>query len=166
MRKQTLAAPFFLMCAAACAGQPTPAPSVPGAAQPTAAAAPPRVLVTLVADQFAGWLAEERWPELPRTGGFARLLREGTWVKRMRYAHAVTDTAPGHSSLYTGVPPWRSGIYANEQLDTQGGRVSFLRDEATHVVTEKGEGSGELASVAFASAARVTSQVRQHDMQK
>jgi hypothetical protein len=37
-------------------------------------------------------ICEPRWPALPENGGFARLVREGTWVKTMRCPHAVTDT--------------------------------------------------------------------------
>jgi hypothetical protein len=92
----------------------------------------------VVVDQFAAWIAEERLTELPATGGFARLRREGTWYVQARYAHAATDTAPGHSSLYTAAPPRESGILANEVPNTRGERVSILRDETTHVVTFDG----------------------------
>jgi hypothetical protein len=80
------------------------------------AAEPPRapVVVTIVVDQLAAWIASERLPLLPPTGGFARLLREGLWVRDLRYAHAVTDTGPGHAALYTGAPPRGSGIFGNE----------------------------------------------------
>src|SRR5437588_5735485 len=70
--------------------------------RPTAPAripeAPPRgpVVVTLVVDQLAAWIVDERIGELPTSGGFARLVREGTRVREVRYAHAATDTAPGH----------------------------------------------------------------------
>ena len=74
----------------------------------------------MVIDQFAAWIAAERLPLLPEAGGFARLRREGTWFREMRYMHAATDTAPGHSSLYTGVPPRESGILANELVDARG----------------------------------------------
>src|SRR5687767_4779141 len=71
---------------------------------------PAPLVVTLVVDQLAAWMATTRLPELPATGGFARLRREGTWARDVRYLHAVTDTAPGHASLYTGLPPCMSGI--------------------------------------------------------
>jgi len=96
------------------------------------------VLVTLVIDQFAAWIAAERIPELPPDGAFARLRREGTWWRDMRYQHAATDTAPGHSSLYTGMPPRESGILANELVDARGERYSILRDERTRLVTFDG----------------------------
>jgi hypothetical protein len=104
--------------------------------------------VTVVVDQLAGWIAAERWPGLPRDGGFARLIREGTWAKKLRYAHAVTDTAPGHSALYTALAPHDSGIFANEVLDATGKRGSVLRDPRTHLVTDEGEQDSPGASLA------------------
>lgn len=114
-------------------------PAAPTTPSPTPAAPRPAPLVvTLVVDQFAAWIAEDRLPLLPPDGGFARLRREGTWYRHVRYGHAATDTAPGHSSLYTGQCPRESGILANELPDGRGGRVSILRDEASRVVTDEG----------------------------
>jgi hypothetical protein len=125
--------------------------TVPGPATITSHAAPShrsRVVFTLVVDQLAGWIAEERWPELPPDGGFARLIREGTWVKRMRYAHAVTDTAPGHAALYTALTPHESGIFANEIPDANGAKVSILSDRQFERVTEEGVDGAPGASLA------------------
>ncbi|HTA19983.1 MAG TPA: alkaline phosphatase family protein, partial [Polyangia bacterium] len=96
---------------------------------------PPAPLVTIVVDQMAAWIAAERWPTLPSTGGFQRLMREGTYFRDMRYAHAVTDTAPGHAALYTGNVPRASGIFANEIVARGGGAPrSILEDAQTRVV--------------------------------
>src|SRR5271170_1621591 len=67
-------------------------------ASPAAQRASP-VVVSIVIDQEAAWIASERWPLLPANGGLARLRREGTYAEDMRYAHAATDTAPGHAAL-------------------------------------------------------------------
>jgi hypothetical protein len=108
----------------------------------------PHPVITIVVDQMAGWMAEERWPLLPRDGGFARLAREGSLVRELRYAHAVTDTAPGHSALYTGASPRASGICINEVLDATGKKVSILRDERTALVGAGGPltGAGAVGS--------------------
>jgi hypothetical protein len=93
------------------------------------------VVVSLVVDQLAGWLASERLPKLPKDGGFARLLREGTYVRDMRYAYAATDTAPGHAALYTGAPPRDSGVWANEVFDAKSHLpVAIVQDSATKLV--------------------------------
>jgi Type I phosphodiesterase / nucleotide pyrophosphatase len=112
-----LAAVLFSGCA--------PAPRDPVA--PKNEPRPPFV-VTIVVDQLAAWIADERWRELPSTGGFARLVREGTRARDMRYAHAVTDTAPGHAALYTGATPRLNGIVANETPVDLEKRESFLID--------------------------------------
>src|SRR3982751_4819725 len=84
----------------------TPAPATPA----SAAAATPGWLGAIVVDQMGAWMADERWNALPSDGGFARLLREGTYVRELRFAHANTETAPGHAALYTGAAPRVSGI--------------------------------------------------------
>ncbi len=121
------------------------------AAAPTTPPPSPRsapLVVTIVVDQFAAWIAEDRLPMLPDDGGFARLRREGTWYRHVRYGHAATDTAPGHSSLYTGRPPRESGILANEVPDERGERVSILRDAAVRVVTSEGVTDAVSSSIA------------------
>jgi hypothetical protein len=108
---------------------------------PVAAAEGPRpaVLVTFVVDQLAAWIADERLPTLPATGGFARLRREGTWVHALVYPYAASDTAPGHAALFTGAAPRQSGIFGNETIeDDTRTRVSILRDPATQVIASDG----------------------------
>ena len=105
-----------------------------------------RVVVAIVVDQLAGWVMAERARELPANGGFARLAREGLYAGDMQFQHAVTETAPGHASLYTGRVPRDNGIYSNEVLrpgDQE--TVSILRDRATRLVAVDGaaiEGEG------------------------
>ncbi len=104
------------------------------AASPDAGPPAPKndVLVTIVVDQLAAWVASERLPELPKNGGFARLLREGTYVRELRYRHANTETAPGHSALYTGATPRISGVFGNEIIDPlTHKRVTVMRDRTT-----------------------------------
>jgi len=107
----------------------------------SAAVAAPRrapIVVTLVIDQFPAAYADARWPLLPSTGGFARLLREGTRAT-IAYDYAVTDTAPGHATLMTGASPRESGIWANEILDpATRKKISILRDPATRVLAADG----------------------------
>ena len=87
----------------------------------------PPWLVTIVVDQLAAWMADERWPALPSDGGFARLQREGLNVRELRFAHSVTETAPGHAALYTGAVPRATGIVSNDVLGPDGKKASSLR---------------------------------------
>jgi hypothetical protein len=95
-------------------------------------------VVALVVDQLGAWIAEERFPELPASGGFARLRREGTWLTTVRLPYAITDTAPGHASLHTGVVPAESGIWGNEIPRAGGGSVNFLLDPTAKLLTPRG----------------------------
>ncbi|MDB4933597.1 MAG: Alkaline phosphatase [Labilithrix sp.] len=143
-RYESAAAAFaFLSLTAALSsiacGRSTPAPSTKPATA-TVSQAPRRApfAVAIVVDQLSAWVAASRWPELPKDGGFARLVREGTWVKNMRYPYGVTDTAPGHAALHTGKVPAESGIVANELPDGNGGKVTILRDDSVRAVTATG----------------------------
>ncbi len=95
------------------------------------------IVVAIVVDALSAWVASERWPTLPKDGGFARLLREGTYLRESRYAHAVTDTAPGHAAIFTGVTPRENGITLNERV-LDGKLVGFLRDDTTKLVDAGG----------------------------
>lgn len=154
MRTTALALGLLALgCASSRTPAPTPAPAAAPAPVPAdVPAAPPAprqpLVVTMVVDQFAAWIAEERLPLLPDDGGFARLRREGTWYRHVRYGHAATDTAPGHSSLYTGRAPRENGILANEVPDARGQRVSILRDDTTRLVAATGPVDGAGSSIA------------------
>src|SRR4029079_15187478 len=129
VRSKRLAVVVFAM-AASVASVGCRTASVP--ATPAAAATPPW-LVTIVVDQLAAWMADERWAALPSDGGFARLLREGTYIREMRFAHSNTETAPGHAALYTGAVPRVSGIVANDVPGAEGKKASSLLDASTRM---------------------------------
>jgi arylsulfatase A-like enzyme len=136
LRRSVLALLLFANSNAGLVAIPAVASSPDASARPASSEEARRglVVVTIVVDQLAAWIAEARWPLLPSDGGFARLVREGTRVRRMRYAHACTDTAPGHAALYTGATPRVSGIFANEWIDDHGEVVSIVEDASAHVV--------------------------------
>jgi hypothetical protein len=120
-----------LVCVVSCRAA---APARSGAS----ASPPPRLVISIVVDQFPAWEAAERLPLLPDGGGFARLRREGLYLKELRYAHASTDTAAGHAALYTGGAPRDSGLAANEVLGHDDKPQSILRDEKTRLVATNG----------------------------
>src|SRR5580765_7420429 len=103
--------------------------------------APSPLVVTIVVDQLAAWMADERLAALPSDGGFARLLREGLYVREVHFSHAVTDTAPGHAALYTGAVPRLTGIVANDVLGPDGKKMSILIDPGTRLVPAGGTGA-------------------------
>ena len=122
------------------------------------ASKPAPVVIAIVVDQFAAWVASERLPTLPADGGFARLQREGTYVRALRYAHAATETAPGHAALFTGAPPSRTGILSNEALYKEH-VVSTMQDADTRFVLASGESPRAGASPSVLKAAAVADAV-------
>ncbi len=117
------------------------------------------IVVAIVVDQLSAWVAASRWPQMPTEGGFARLMREGTWVKNLRHAHAVTDTGPGHAALHTGKTPHEHGIYANE-LPAGDHRVSILRDESTRAIAADGTKDAPGSSASLLRAETVADRLR------
>jgi predicted AlkP superfamily pyrophosphatase or phosphodiesterase len=144
-----IALAFVCVTMGACSGR---AVRMPESAQPAAPAPRGPLVVSIVVDQLAAWVASERLPLLPKDGGFARLMREGTYVEDMRYAHAVTDTGPGHAALYTGATPRFSGIIANDlprDINKVRDRVSIMRSERDHFINANGKlgGAGSSADM-------------------
>lgn len=48
------------------------------------------------------------------SGGLARMLDSGAYLPNSFHDHAVTETAPGHATLWSGRHPSRTGIVLNE----------------------------------------------------
>lgn len=80
----------------------------------------PALVVLLVVDQLAPGLLEQ-YQDL-FTGGIRRLFDEGHGFPNATHDHAVTETAPGHTTLATGVYPSRSGIVGNQWTVLDGGQ--------------------------------------------
>jgi predicted AlkP superfamily pyrophosphatase or phosphodiesterase len=95
-----------LLCVLALAGCPRPAPT------PSPTPAHPRLVVLLVIDQLPAW-AFERDRAL-FTGGFARLLHDGAYVRGGELPYANTFTAVGHATIGTGATPSVHGVIGNQ----------------------------------------------------
>jgi hypothetical protein len=79
---------------------------------PAAPPVQPRLILVLTVDQLrpdylSRWRAQ--W-----TGGFRRMLDQGAVFLEGRQDHALTETAPGHSTLLSGRHPAKTGIATNE----------------------------------------------------
>src|SRR5436190_20868456 len=78
----------------------------------------PKLVVLITVDQlrpdyFSRWKSQ-------LTGGLAQLANEGAFFTEAYQDHAVTETAPGHSTILSGMWPAHTGIIRNLQgvLDT------------------------------------------------
>lgn len=119
------------------------------------------VVVAIVIDQLAAWEFAERHEKLPPDGGFARLLREGLYVKQARYSYASTFTAPGHATLYTGCTPRESGAMYNEVFDdSTGEKRPLVSDASTKLVTSEGQQDESSASLSALTTDTVADRMR------
>lgn len=71
----------------------------------------PSLLVLIAVDQMTPVYFDRYAVEF--TGGLGRLYRNGVVFTDARQDHAITETAPGHSTLLSGRPPASTGIVSN-----------------------------------------------------
>src|SRR5256884_1638507 len=77
----------------------------------TAPVPKPRLVVVITVDQLRPDYLERYRPQL--LGGFAMLLKTGASFTEAYQDHAVTETAPGHSTILSGRWPVHTGIDRN-----------------------------------------------------
>ena len=70
-------------------------------------------MVSVVIDQLPSWAFARYLPLLDPNGALRQAVQHGAYFPRARYDYAGTYTAPGHATLYTGVPPREHGVFAN-----------------------------------------------------
>ncbi|MEM9728245.1 MAG: alkaline phosphatase family protein [Myxococcota bacterium] len=90
----------------------------------------PKLVVLVVMDQLASWVLDMYLPILPDESFLRRVSEEGTFLQAA-LPYASTQTAPGHASLTTGVPPSMHGIVANAIYDPKHGPRKTV-DDKTH----------------------------------
>ena len=71
----------------------------------------PRLVVVITVDQMRPDYLDRYRPQLQ--GGFRLLLHQGAVFREAYQDHAVTETAPGHSTILSGRWPAHTGIIAN-----------------------------------------------------
>lgn len=98
------------------------------ASQPT-----PRLVIWITVDQMRGDYLT-RYARHFGDGGFNRLLRAGTWFKNAHFGHAITETAPGHATLFSGVAPREHGIVGNSWLLQDGTGVTSVADDKSPLI--------------------------------
>ncbi|UCE03019.1 MAG: alkaline phosphatase family protein [Candidatus Latescibacterota bacterium] len=96
---------------------------------------PPRLVLMVCVDQLRPDLLSRY--ESVFVGGLARLMNEGLRFDNAFHDHAVTNTAPGHATLATGVVPARHGIVDNSWYEWRDGepeRIYSVRDIDSAIV--------------------------------
>nr|WP_278450035.1 alkaline phosphatase family protein [Brevundimonas diminuta] len=85
--------------------------------------AAPSLIVTVVVDQLSANLFNQYRSQF--TGGLKTLADQGLVSINGYQTHGVTVTCAGHSTVLTGAHPARSGIPANDWLDTTTGQETY-----------------------------------------
>lgn len=107
-------------------------------ATPAAAQQRPRLVVMITVDQLRPDYFERFKTQL--TGGLASLAAQGAFFTNAAQDHAVTETAPGHSTVLSGRWPRHTGIQRNDAgvqdstsplLEVRGGGASPMRFQGT-----------------------------------
>ena len=122
---------FWLMPACLVAQQAIPTPKVANSPQLVVR---PKLVVGVVVDQmrYDYWY---RYYNKYTEGGFKRLLHEGFTCRDHHYHYALTVTAAGHASVYTGSQPAIHGIVGNDWYDQRlGKRVYCVEDSSVKAV--------------------------------
>ena len=83
----------------------------PGVKSATLLAKPTRLIVALVLDQFRPDYLDKWKDEF--TGGLAKLLARAVFYRHGEQDRAMTETAPGHSTMLSGRSPTSTGILSD-----------------------------------------------------
>ncbi|MGB3051929.1 MAG: alkaline phosphatase family protein [Polyangiales bacterium] len=92
----------------------------------------PKLVVLIVIDQLCSWVLDQQLLLLPSDSVIRRAYEDGA-AHTAEFPYASTQTAPGHASLTTGVPPSVHGIVANAVYDPELGSRRTV-DDRTHAV--------------------------------
>lgn len=94
------------------------------------AAAKPRLVITLLFDQYRGDYLD-KYASVFGPDGFRRLLREGADFSDCTIPYAHTLTGPGHATWLSGAPPSVHGVVGNDWFDQVLGRSVSASGDAS-----------------------------------
>ncbi len=100
-----------------------------------AAAAPPKLAVVIVVDQFA-YEGMQRMRRNFGREGLGRLLAEGAVFPETYYAHQNTYTGPGHATIASGSYAHLNGIVANRFYDCSAKKAVMVFSDPAHPILE------------------------------
>ncbi|MCX6145202.1 MAG: alkaline phosphatase family protein [Ignavibacteriales bacterium] len=97
----------------------------------------PKLVIFFSIDQMKAEYLE--WYKAEFTGGFKRILAEGTQYTNADLNYAPSETGPGHATLGTGSYPMHSGITSNDWFDRKTLKQVYCVEDTT---AEKAEAEG------------------------
>lgn len=104
----------------------------------------PKLVVGFVVDQMR-WDYLYRFYDRYSKGGFKRLLNEGFSVENTFIPYLPTQTACGHSSIYTGSVPALTGIIANSWYDPTIGRDMYCTEDKDQKTVGSTSNAGQMS---------------------
>lgn len=105
----------------------------------------PKLVVGIIVDQMR-YDYFYRYYDKYGKGGIKRFLNEGFIARNNHYHYALTITAPGHASVYTGSAPAIHGIIGNDWYDPIAKRAVYcVEDSTVTVVGSTSEGAGKMS---------------------
>ncbi len=105
----------------------------------------PKLVVGIIVDQMR-YDYFYRFYDKYTNGGLKRFLNEGFNARNNHYHYALTVTAAGHASVYTGSAPAIHGIIGNDWYDPIDGRgVYCVEDSTVEVVGSNTTGAGKMS---------------------
>jgi predicted AlkP superfamily pyrophosphatase or phosphodiesterase len=90
----------------------------------------PKLVVGLIIDQMR-YDYLYRYASKYSKGGFLRLRDQGFNCRNHHYQYALTVTAAGHASVYTGSVPAINGIVGNEWYSHEASRTMYCVEDTT-----------------------------------
>lgn len=105
----------------------------------------PKLVVGIVVDQMR-YDYLYRYYDKYSEGGLKRMMNEGFNCRNNHYHYALTVTAAGHASVYTGSAPAIHGIVGNDWFDRISGKgVYCVGDSAVSTVGSTNAGAGKMS---------------------
>lgn len=104
----------------------------------------PKLVVGFVVDQMR-WDYLYRFYDRYTKGGFKRLINDGFSVENTFIPYLPTQTACGHSSIYTGSVPALNGIIANSWYDPTIGRDMYCTEDKDQKTVGSTSNAGQMS---------------------
>jgi predicted AlkP superfamily pyrophosphatase or phosphodiesterase len=101
----------------------------------------PRLVVQITVDQLRGDMPRRLYDRFGEHG-FRYLMDHGAHYAAAHFSHGITETAPGHATLFTGANPREHGIIGNEWFDPASGRKVYNCEDERHWILGEARSSG------------------------
>ena len=115
-------------------------------ASATGPAAPPRLAVLIIIDQFRHDFLQ-RFDDLFVEDGLRRFMDSGAWMQDARFSHVHASTSPGHSVITSGTYAHKTGMVNNWWYNRSRGVFQpSLVDPESHILGKEPSANGRAST--------------------